>query len=281
MSSLYRSDAGELRVKTWCRDRLAAWPVPHTTTTLTTSLGDTHLLWAGEGETVCVYLPGTNFNAATSLGLLGHLARRSRIAVVDLPGQPGLSSSTRPRPETEGYAIWLEEVLSWVRAQHPAEQLVVAGHSRGAAVALSGPADVDSLVLVSPAGLVDVRVSLPVLRTAVPWMLRPTERRSRALVELMSGPTARPDPALAEWLTRVARDSRTTGAPGALPDAVVSRWTGGAVRVLVGEHDCFFPPDRVGPAATERLGSPVEVLPGLGHLAVEEDPELVARLMLG
>jgi pimeloyl-ACP methyl ester carboxylesterase len=281
VSSLYRSDAGELRVKTWCRDRLAGWPVPHTTTTLTTSLGDTHLLSVGEGETVCVYLPGTNFNAATSLGLLGHLAERCRVIAADLPGQPGLSSSTRPRPETEGYAAWLAEVVSWVRAQHPAERLVVAGHSRGAAVALSGPADVDALVLVSPAGLVDVRVRLPVLGTAVPWVLRPTEPRSRALVELMSGPAARPDPALAEWLTLVARDSRTTGAPGALPDEVVSRWTGRPVRVLVGDHDCFFPPDRVGPAANGRLGAPVEVLPGLGHLAVEEDPELVARLVLG
>jgi pimeloyl-ACP methyl ester carboxylesterase len=281
VSSLYRSDAGELRVKTWCRDRLAAWPVRHATTTLTTSLGDTHLLSAGGGETVCVYLPGTNFNAATSLGLLGHLADRCRVVAADLPGQPGLSSSVRPRPETEGYAAWLGEVVSWVRAQHPGERLVVAGHSRGAAVALSGPADVDSLVLVSPAGLVDVRVTLPVLRTAVPWVLRPTERRSRALVELMSGPAARPDPALAEWLTLVARDSRTTGAPGALPEQVVSRWTGRPVRVLVGEHDCFFPPARVGRAATERLGSPVEVLTGLGHLAVEENPELVAGLVLG
>ena len=281
MASLYRSDAGERRVRDWCLERLASWPVRHGTALLETSLGETHLVSAGEGETVCLYLPGANFNAATSLGLLGHLTDRCRVVAVDLPGQPGLSSSTRPRPETEGYARWLDEVVSWVRAQYPAERLVVAGHSRGAAVALSGPAEIDSLVLVSPAGLVDVRVSLPVLRTALPWVLRPTERRSRALVELMSGPAAQPDPALAEWLTLVARDSRTTGAPGALPDEVVSRWTGRPVRVLVGEHDCFFPPARVGRAATERLGSPVEVLPGLGHLAVEEDPGLVARLVLG
>jgi pimeloyl-ACP methyl ester carboxylesterase len=281
VSSLYRSVAGERRVKAWCRDRIAAWSPAHATATLTTSLGDTHLLSAGTGETVCLYLPGTNFNAATSLGLLDQLAARCRVVVADLPGQPGLSSSTRPRPETEGYAGWLEEVVWWVRVHQPAERLVVAGHSRGAAVALSAPADIDSLVLVSPAGIVDVRVSLPVLRTAVPWMMRPTERRSRALLELMSGPAAGVDSALAQWLTLVAQDSRTTGAPGALPDDVVSRWTDRPVRVLVGEHDCFFPPDRVRPAASKRLGSPVDVLPGLGHLAVEEDPELVARLLLG
>lgn len=281
MASLYRTPAGEQRVRDWCLGRLASWPLRHDSALLDTSLGVTHLVSTGEGETVCLYLPGTNFNAATSLGLLGHLADRCRVLAVDLPGQPGLSSAVRPRPETNGYASWLGEVLSWVRAQHPAGRLVMAGHSRGAAVALSGPADVDALVLVSPAGLVDVRVSIPVLRTAVPWVLRPTERRSRALVGLMSGPAAHPDPALTEWLTLVARDSRTTGAPGALPDEVVSRWTGREVRVLVGEHDCFFPPDRVRRAARERLGVEVDVLPALGHLAVEESPELVARLVLG
>jgi len=280
VSSLYRSDAGELRVKTWCRDRLAAWPVPHETTTLTTSLGDTHLLSAGQGETVCVYLPGTNFNSATSLGLLGHLADRCRIVAVDLPGQPGLSSSTRPRPETEGYAAWFGEVLTRVREDHAGGRLVVAGHSRGAAVALSGPTDGDSLVLLSPAGLVDVRVSLPVLRTAVPWVLRPSPARSAALLQLMIGPARQPDPVLAEWLTVVARESRTTGAPRALPDPVVSRWRGRQVRVLVGEADCFFPPDRVGRAAEERLGVQADVLTGLGHLAVEEEPERTARLVL-
>jgi pimeloyl-ACP methyl ester carboxylesterase len=50
--------------------------------------------------------------------------------------------------------------------------------------------------------------------------------------------------------------------------------------VVVGEHDRFFPPERVGRAARERLGVETEVLPGLGHLAVEEAPEQVAEAVL-
>jgi pimeloyl-ACP methyl ester carboxylesterase len=280
MASLYRTSAGERRVRDWCLERLAAWPVPHRTSTVATSLGETHLVSAGDGETVCVYLPGTNFNAATSLGLLGHLATLCRVVVADLPGQPGLSSSTRPRPETEGYATWLGEVLARVRADQAGSRLVVVGHSRGAAVALSGPTEVYGLVLLSPAGLVGVRVGVDVLRTALPWMLRPTPARSTALLRLMSGPASTADPELADWLTLVARDSRTTGAPGPLPEELVTRWRGRPVRVLVGEHDCFFPPDRVARAGSERLGVEVEVLPGLGHLAVEEAPERVAQAVV-
>jgi pimeloyl-ACP methyl ester carboxylesterase len=96
----------------------------------------------------------------------------------------------------------------------------------------------------------------------------------------MSGPASSPAPQLVEWLTLVAAESRTTGAPGPLPDDLVARWSGRTVRVVVGEHDRFFPPERVGRAARERLGVETEVLPGLGHLAVEEAPEQVAEVVL-
>jgi pimeloyl-ACP methyl ester carboxylesterase len=279
VANLYRSTDGEQRVRDWCSGRLERWPVPHRTWTVPTSLGTTHLVEAGEGDRVCLYLPGTNFNAATSLGLLTALAARCRVVAVDLPGQPGLSSSTRPLPEAEGYGRWLEEVVPAVRAEHPGRAITIAGHSRGAAVALAGPTDVDGLVLVSPAGLTGVRVRPAILRTAVPWMLRPSPERSLALLRLMSGAASRPDPELASWLTLVARETRTTGAPGPLADEVVARWRGRPARVLVGEDDCFFPPERVDRVAADRMGIHVDVLEGLGHLAVEEAPERVAALI--
>jgi pimeloyl-ACP methyl ester carboxylesterase len=279
MASLYRSPDGERRVRAWCLDRLASWAVPHGISTTGTSLGPTHVVEAGHGDTVCVYLPGTNFNAATSLGMLGALAARCRVVAADLPGQPGLSSSSRPRHETAGYARWLGELLDATRARHPGSRLVVAGHSRGAAVALSGPLSVDRLVLVSPAGIAPVRMSTGILRTALPWMLRPTPGRSRSLLRLMSGLGVEPDPNLVEWMTLVARDSHSTGAPGSLPDEVLTRWRGHDVVLAVGSDDCFFPPARVDRRALARLGVAVDVLPGRGHLAVDEAPDQVAALV--
>ena len=277
MTGPYRSRDGERRVRDWCARRLDGWGVPHDRTSIETPLGSTHLVEAGTGDTLCVFLPGTNFNAATSLRLLEGLSPRVRVVAVDLPGQPGLSSSVRPRPEAEGYGAWLGDVLDVVRARHRPERLVVVAHSRGAAVALAGPTDVDALGLVSPAGLARVRTSGGVLRTALPWLLRPTAARSASLLRLMSGAPGDPDPALVEWMTLVARDTRSTGAPGPLPDHLLDRWRGTPVSVLAGEHDCFFPPERLRGPAAARLGATVQVLDGVGHLAVEEAPDLVAE----
>ena len=83
-------------MRTWCEQRLARWDLPHDTAILSTSLGPTHLTAVGAGDEVCVYLPGTSFNAATSTDLLGTLGATTRVVCADLPGQPGLSAAGRP-----------------------------------------------------------------------------------------------------------------------------------------------------------------------------------------
>ena len=115
MRRLYRSSASQDDVQAWCASRLEAWPVPHTVIDVPTILGQTHVVAAGEGDRVCVFVPGTNFNAATSLALLGALAERVRVYAVDLPGQPGLSAADRPSDEQLGYSQWVTDLLRWVR----------------------------------------------------------------------------------------------------------------------------------------------------------------------
>ena len=79
-----------------------------------TSLGETHAVSLGAGSQVCVYLPGTNFNASSSTVVLGALAARFRVYAADLPGQPGLSAADRPDDERSGYAAWVSELIDWV-----------------------------------------------------------------------------------------------------------------------------------------------------------------------
>lgn len=278
MRGMYRSPAGRQRITTWCRERLEQWDAPHRRSTLVTAAGPTHVVEAGApAARDVVYLPGTNFNAATSLGLLAALARHCRVFAVDLPGQPGLSAPERPRPETPGYARWVTEVVDGLPVSAPP---LLVGHSRGAAVALTAdPAQVAGLLLLNPAGLVKTAVTRTVLRTAVPWIARPTQQRSAALLTLMAAAGREPDPQHVEWLTLVARETRTTGAPGPLPPQLVARWREGTVRVVSGAADCFFPPSRLGPAVREQLGVELEVLSGAGHLTVDEATDsVVARV---
>lgn len=278
MSSRYRSRLGQHAVRDWCERKLCDWEVPHTRCEVETSAGTTHLVVAGSGPATVLYLPGTNFNAATSLPLARELARKARVALADLPGQPGLSEGTRPSGDrVTAYGAWAGEITSWIRESLSPGFLALIGHSLGAAVALATPTrGIDALVLLDPAGFVRLRVPPRVLRTTLPWLLRPTEQRSRALLAHMTAPDRSPDRRLVEWMTLVARHTKPTGAPSSLPSAVTTQWSATPRIVLSGEHDCFLLPKLLGPAVQEHLQVELEVLPGMAHLSVDDNPVGVA-----
>jgi hypothetical protein len=102
MVSPYRSPVGADQVRDWCSAGLASWGVPHATHEVDTSCGQTHVVSVGTGDHICFYLPGTNFNAASSTLVLSALASRCRVYAADLPGQPGLSSPIQPDHEQSG-----------------------------------------------------------------------------------------------------------------------------------------------------------------------------------
>ncbi len=280
MRRLYRSSASQDDVQAWCASRLDSWPVPHTVIDVPTILGQTHVVAAGEGDRVCVFVPGTNFNTATSLAVLSALAERVRVYAADLPGQPGLSASDRPSDEQLGYSQWVTDLLRWVREHEVGGEILVVGHSRGAAVALSAPPDlVDGVVALSPGGIIRVRLSPAILAASTPWLLSPGDGASRRLLALMSGPEHLPSEDLVAWMTLVARSCRTTGAPGPLPDATLEAWSGSNVTVVSGEDDRFLPLGRLAAASRQRLGVLPGLVPGAGHLLVDEEPKLVADVV--
>jgi pimeloyl-ACP methyl ester carboxylesterase len=282
MTSAYRSQAGAEHVQAWCRAALATWVVPHQAHVVDTSLGMTHVVSLGAGDHVCVYLPGTNFNAASSTTVLGALAGKFRVYAADLPGQPGLSAANRPDEERSGYAGWVTELIDWVARRGGGARILIAGHSRGAAVALSAnPDTVYGLALFSPAGLIAVRPTLTMLRSTVPWLVRRDTVDARRLLDYMSGPGRAPAAHLVEWMTIVAGACRTTGAPGPLPDTDLVRWKGRNVRVVIGGHDVFFPIAKLHEACRAKLNLEPLVVPSAGHLLVDEEPELTADLVAG
>jgi pimeloyl-ACP methyl ester carboxylesterase len=271
VASAYRSSAGQDEVRRWCESRLDGWSTPHDREFVPTTLGETHLLTAGTGETTVLYLPGTNSTGATSRAVVTALAQTYRVVVADLPGQPGLSAGERSGGDRmRAYGAWVDGLVAHLSVT----TLVLAGHSLGAAVALSAdPSDVAGLVLADPAGLIRLRVSPALMGDTLPWLLRPTPARSARLLQRMHGTDQRPTTADAEWMTLVARHTRSTLAPSPLPLAVAGRWRAVPHLVLSGERDCFLPVAPLRSAVHEKLGSDLQVIAGAGHLAVEEQPE--------
>jgi pimeloyl-ACP methyl ester carboxylesterase len=276
--SLYRTLVAHDRIRVWCERRLAE-QFPHSLRrTVPTSLGPTHLTTWGTGADHVLVLPGTNFNAATSLGWATALSTRWTVTVADLPGQPGLSSPRRPSGDlVRVHRTWLDEVVAAIGGRP-----VVVGESLGATVALcADPASVAGLVLVAPGGITSAALSAGLMRVTLPWMLRPTDPRSARLLGFMSGPAAPPvEPSLVEWMTLVARSARSSLAPRPLAGAVLAGWRDVPCAVLVGSADCFFPSAAVAERVGRHVGASVRVVEGAGHLLAHEHPALLAEAVL-
>ncbi|SCK57434.1 Lysophospholipase, alpha-beta hydrolase superfamily [Streptomyces sp. SceaMP-e96] len=242
---------------------------------MTAKGAQTHVVLAGFGATTVVFVPGTNFNAAASLPLATALvAAGNRVLLADVPGQPGLSSGERGLSGggLSWYGAWLSEVIEEISS----EPVAVMGHSFGAAIALSSDSPrINRLVLVSPGGLTKLRLTPTVLAASAAWFLRPAPTHSARLLRTMLAPGHPPREELVNWMTLVARHSRSSGAPGAatLPARSIPRL------VVTGEHDVFLPPRRLGPAVRGTLGAELGVISEAGHLVVEERPEYLSTLL--
>jgi len=71
VASIYRSGPGREAIRSWCFEQLSHWPESHETTMTTANGASTHAVLAGTGAAgpSVVLVPGTNFNAASSLPL--------------------------------------------------------------------------------------------------------------------------------------------------------------------------------------------------------------------
>jgi pimeloyl-ACP methyl ester carboxylesterase len=272
MTSIYRSAAGELMIREWCRDQLEAWPVDHVSRLVHAAGSDTHLLVAGDGPVTVVSIAGDRFNAATSLPLLTVLAPRFRVVAADVPGQPGLSADhPGGAPTPDWYAAWLNDVVEQVES----DTCLLVGHSFGGAVVLacSSPR-VAGRLAVSTAGLCRLRLTPSLLAAFVAWTARPRPSTSGRLLRRLMGPDHSPRPELVAWMTLVAQHTR----PVSTSD-IVSPSRDIPTIVATGDADVFLPPARLRPAVRAALGSELQVIAGAGHLATDERPEDVLNLL--
>ncbi|MFF9013584.1 alpha/beta fold hydrolase [Streptomyces sp. NPDC014870] len=281
MRSIYRSPAAHDRVRDWCEQRLGAWPVPHTRAYVGTSAGATHVTTVGAapapGTPSIVLVPGTNMNAAVSLETLESLTAVGQVIALDVPGQPGLSADVRPRRDrTAWYGRWLSEVVDRVAPRGA----VVVGHSLGGAIALACRSErITARVLVSPAGLVRLRVSPAVLGATLPWLLRPTVGHAERLLQHMVSPGTQPPRILADWMALVGASCRSSLAPPPLPRSVLTAARTTQAFVLVGAHDVFLPASALRRAAGLRLGADLLEIGDAGHLALDEAADRVATVV--
>ncbi|MFD0555730.1 pimeloyl-ACP methyl ester carboxylesterase [Stackebrandtia endophytica] len=279
MTAIYRNTVSQYTVRQWCLNRLAQWSTPHSRQVVKVDDVDVHLTHIGDQAAKVVFLPGTNFNAATSLKLGSALSERWPTMIIDLPGQPGLSSGFRPRHPHDG---WYGRIVAKVLEATAAREVVVVGHSLGAAVALACDSPrIGARVLCSPAGITRLGMDIPLLACSTRWLLTPTMAASRRLLNLMMAPGGRASTTAAEWMSLVGHHCRTSLAPPPQPIEVLGRAAGRTLVVATGEHDRFLGPRRLATPVQRGLDVSLRTLPDVGHLVGDERPGEIVKLIEG
>ncbi len=242
MSALYRSAAGEARVRDRYRALLDAWPVPRDERVVATREGDTFVVVSGPaGAPPLVLLHGSGSNSAMWTAEIAAWAPHFRIYAIDLIGDPGFSAPSRPRLDSGAYGPWLADVLDGLSLA--AVSLV--GTSLGGWLALEfaiqNPQRVTRLVLLAPGGVGRQRPSF--LFRVVPLLLLGAWGRSRALA-ITSGP-AGADPGgvrsrYLDFLSVVQQEFRRRMDPLPIFADTALRHLGMPVLALVGARDVIL-----------------------------------------
>jgi pimeloyl-ACP methyl ester carboxylesterase len=249
----------------------------------------------GEGEPLLL-IHGIGGEWHTWEPLLDRLAAERAVVAVDVPGFGG--SAPLPAGRTPNVRALAESVADFVRTDVASEPVDVAGHSMGGWIALElariGVAR--RVVPVAPAGFWnrwEAEYGRAVLKLTA-WLSRNhsplLERgfaRPRARAALAAGQFGRPGRVTAPALKRM-NDAlvASTGYDATLAAMNSDRFAGGdEIRVPVtlvwGTRDRLLLPGQAKRAAREIPGAELVWVEGGGHFAHWDDPDLVARAVLG
>jgi len=253
---------------------------------------DWHVQVRGHGP-VLLLLHGTGAASSSWRDLLPALARHYTVVAPDLPGHGFSAPLPRSRCSLPGMARALAELMRTLGLA----PVYIVGHSAGAALAARMALD-----------------GVPTLKAMV-WLgaaLRPFEGLTGVIAPVLARVLSRSVllPRIAAWRAgdsaAVQRLIATTGshlAAGGIEDyrrllrrpahvsgalAMMAGWdlaplsdelprVAAPVLMLHGAQDRTVPPEQADDAAAQMPAARVERLEGLGHLAHEEDPVLIAR----
>jgi magnesium chelatase accessory protein len=225
------------------------------------------------------------------------VAPHFHVITVDLPGHAFTSAAAAAQMSLPG----MSRALAALLRQLGAAPALVVGHSAGAAIAARMALD----GFIAPRALVGINAALLPFHGVPGLVFAPIAR-------LLAGATLVPrlfawraqDLASVERLIRrtgstldatgVALYARLVRSPGHVASALamMANWDldplwadlprlAPPLQLLVGANDATLPPAQATRVAARVPGARVQRLPGLGHLAHEEQPQLFARLVLG
>jgi pimeloyl-ACP methyl ester carboxylesterase len=255
--------------------------------------GDMHVVQDGKpGAPAVLLIHGTAGSTAWWNPVVPALAGACRVICVDLLGH-GRSSSPAGGYDIPAHARRVGAALDRLGA----DQVTVIGHSMGCIVATAlaeqRPDMVAALALIDmgpsldaqvPEGLL-VRLLLAEFPGRLLWRLRSEATIRKAMRSAFTRPIDIPD-AIIEAALGMPHRALAGTARGALdymrqqslPDRLAA--LGVPVLVIFGTEDARYPSSSSAAAYRAVPGARVELLPGVGHTPMLEDPQTTGKLLL-
>lgn len=250
-----------------------------------------HVQEAGTGPLVLL-IHGAGGATQSWRGVFPLLARDTRVVAVDLPGQGFSQLGARSRCGLDHMAEDL-----WSLCRHEGWQpAVIVGHSAGAAIALR------MAELGAPGHIVGINAALGNFKGVAGWLF-PMLARALALSPVTAGLFAASvtdqsvrtlirgtgstldDTGIALYRRLASDRGHVDGTLAMMAqwrlDGLLRRLPSNPARVtlVTGDRDLAVPPSTSRDAAAALKNATLVTLPGLGHLAHEEDPATVARII--
>nr|WP_083916348.1 alpha/beta hydrolase [Methylobacterium sp. B34] len=185
MSEIYKNEVIAKTIMSRYRELLELWPVDNDKLIISTRKGETFVVACGDRHAQpLILLHGMQANSAIWMQDVVKLAQHFRVYAVDILGEPGLSAPTSPPFSSDGYEIWLDDVLASLGVEQTAILGVSLGGWIGLNYAIRRPNLVKQLAVVCPAGIGRQKNFL--LRAAPLMLLGPWGIRQ--MRELVIGP---------------------------------------------------------------------------------------------
>lgn len=306
---LYKSPESYRIMTQFYENGLAKLGVDYESRFVPTRFGQTHLLAAGpEAAPPLILVQGMAGSCILWHRQLADFARSRRVYALDTVGQPGRSAPNPPSLFDDGYARWLVDVLDALQL----ERADFAGVSLGGwaiiYLGILAPDRLRKAVLLSPMGL--ARGKMHIRR----WIPNPTRKdpgdtdlearlQKRSFNPSASSDGRAYDQQLARAMALATKHYRVDLSMGIRPEQsrAGKLWTGarvlmkfmrpiplrdlrrfaGPALLILGEHEVLYDPQAsVRRAQSAMAALTAVIVPGAGHAAMYDKPEVVNPLIL-
>jgi len=193
MSDIYWSTEGRSLVLSRYAELLRRWPVPNEQRRVSTREGETFVVACGPASGLpVVLLQGSGANAAMWMGEVEALAAVHRVYAVDVPGEPGFSSTSRFALASDACALWLDDVMLASGLRSASFAGVSLGGWMALDYAMRRTDRVDRVVAINPSGV--GRRKIRFLLEAGALMLLGERGRRQLMMRAIGPAPGRPHP---------------------------------------------------------------------------------------